>query len=404
MPAYNYTAVDKLGKNKKGAVEAEDQAKALEAVKALGLMPLTITEQNALNKDLNLSFGAAIKVKELSLFCRQFTSILRAGVPLNDALGMMSEQTENKGFAKAIKEVQRDIQKGETLAVAMRKHPKYFTKMMINLVEAGEASGSLDISLDRMGIQLEKDDKLKSVIKKAMIYPIIVLSVSVIVVIFMLAVVVPKFVDMFADMDIEMPKLTLAVMAASDFVKNNIILVLAIVIGSVIGFMLFKKTPRGKYILDSLILKVPALKSFIVKTSASRFARTLTTLLSAGLPMIQALEITANTMTNDVIKESLMHAKEEVMKGVPLSEPIKRSKLMPAMVVHMVKIGEETGDMNALMVKMADYYDDETEQTTQQLIAFLEPMIILFLAGIVGVLVGSVVMPMLSLYTGLDSL
>jgi len=404
MPGFVYTAIDKKGKKKKGTVQAENKIKAQEAVKALGLTPISFAEENVLNKDLNITIGAAVKVKELSLFCRQFTSILRAGVPLNDALGMLAEQTDNKGFAKAITDVQSNIQKGDTLSESMRRHPKYFSKMMVNLVQAGEASGSLDTSLERLSVQLEKDAKLGATVKKALMYPIIVLCVAVVVVIFMLAVVVPKFMDMFNDMDIEMPWLTLAVVAASEFVQSNIILIIAILIGLVIGIMAFKKTETGQYFFARLPLLIPALKTFISKTSASKMARTLTTLLSAGLPMIEALEITANTMTNVIFRDSLLHAREAVMKGIALSEPLKQSNLFPSMVVHMVKIGEETGDMKDLMNKMADYYDDETEQTTQQLMAFLEPMIILLLAGVVGVLVGAVVMPMLSLYTGLDAL
>ena len=404
MPGFVYTAIDKQGKKKKGSVQADNKIKAQEAVKALGLTPMSIAEENVLNKDLNISFGAAVKVKEVSLFCRQFTSILRAGVPLNDALGMLSEQTDNKGFAKAIGDVKQNIQKGETLSASMKRHPKYFSKMMVNLVEAGEASGSLDTSLDRLSVQLEKDAKLGATVKKALMYPIIVLCVSVVVVIFMLAVVVPKFMEMFNDMDIEMPWLTLAVVAASEFVQSHIILIIAIIIGLAVGIMAFKKTETGQYFFARLPLLIPALKTFISKTSASKMARTLTTLLSAGLPMVEALEITANTMTNVIFRDALMHAREAVMKGIALSEPLKQSGLFPSMVVHMVKIGEETGDMKDLMNKMADYYDDETEQTTQQLMAFLEPMIILLLAGIVGVLVGAVVMPMLSLYTGLDNL
>lgn len=404
MPSYSYTAVDRLGKTRKGTVEANDKERAFAAVKDQGLMPVEIIEQNVLTRDINISFGPAATVRELSLFCRQFTSILRAGVPLNDALGMLSEQTENKGFSKAIKSCQRNIQKGETLASSMRQHPKYFSKMMVSLVEAGEASGSLDQSLERMGTQLEKDAKLQGTIKKALIYPVIVLCVSIAVVILMLAYVVPSFMEMFADMDIEMPKLTLAVIAASDFVKEHLLLIIAIIAVLVFAFIWFRKTEKGQYFFSSLSLKIPALRDFIVKTSTSRMARTLTTLLYAGLSMTDALEITANTMTNRHIKDALLTCKEEVTKGVPLSEPLKHCKIFPAMVVHMVKIGEETGDMKEMMVKLADYYDEETELATQSLLAFMEPMIILILAVIVGTLVGAVMMPMLSLYQGLDTL
>ena len=404
MGSFSYVAIDKMGKEKKGSVEADDKEKALAAVKAPGLTPVSVTPQSFLTKDINISVSKGTTVRERSLFCRQFTSILRAGVTIIDALGMLSEQTENKGFAKAIKDVQVSIQKGETLGNSMRKIPEYFPPMLVNLVDAGEASGSLDTSLERMAIQFEKDAKLQGMIKKAMVYPMVVCCVAVLVVIVMLAYVVPTFMEMFADLDIEMPKLTLMVMAASDWVKGHLILIAVIIVALVVGFKYFSQTKRGKSVIGYIGVKLPALANFTVKTSASRLARTLSTLLYSGLPLVEAIEITAHTMDNILFEQALMEAKEEVLKGVPLSEPLKTSGLFPPMVVHMVKIGEDTGDMEAMLEKMADYYDEEVELATQSLMAALEPMIILFLAIIVGVLVGSVVAPMLSLYQGLDSL
>ncbi|MBE5955540.1 MAG: type II secretion system F family protein [Lachnospiraceae bacterium] len=404
MASFGYIAVDKNGKEQKGSVEADTKEKALAAVRALGYTPLSVTPQSFLTKDINISLTKGTTVREKSLFCRQFTSLLRAGVTIIDSLGMLAEQTENKGFAKAIKDVQTNIQKGETLGNSMRQLPEYFPSMLVNLVDAGEASGSLDVSLERMAIQFEKDAKLQGMIKKAMIYPIVVCFVAIGVVILMLAYVVPTFMEMFADLDIEMPALTVAVMAASEFVQSHLLLILGIIIALVIGIKYFKDTPRGKAMLGYLGVKIPALANFTVKSSASRLARTLSTLLYAGIPMVEAVEITAHTMTNVLFRDALLEAKEEILKGVPLSEPLKASGLFPPMVVHMTSIGEETGDMEAMLEKMADYYDEEVELATQSMMAALEPMIIVVLAIIVGVLVGAVVMPMLSLYTGLENL
>jgi len=404
VASFGYIAVDKNGKEQKGSVEADTKEKALAAVRALGYTPLSVTPQSFLTKDINISLTKGTTVREKSLFCRQFTSLLRAGVTIIDSLGMLAEQTENKGFAKAIKDVQTNIQKGETLGNSMRQLPEYFPSMLVNLVDAGEASGSLDVSLERMAIQFEKDAKLQGMIKKAMIYPIVVCFVAIGVVILMLAYVVPTFMEMFADLDIEMPALTVAVMAASEFVQSHLLLILGIIIALVIGIKYFKDTPRGKAMLGYLGVKIPALANFTVKSSASRLARTLSTLLYAGIPMVEAVEITAHTMTNVLFRDALLEAKEEILKGVPLSEPLKASGLFPPMVVHMTSIGEETGDMEAMLEKMADYYDEEVELATQSMMAALEPMIIVVLAIIVGVLVGAVVMPMLSLYTGLENL
>ena len=404
MANFSYVAIDKMGKEKKGSIEAESKEKALASLKAQGLTPMSVTAQTFLTQDINISFTKGVTAREHSLFCRQFTSILRAGVTIIDALGMLSEQTENKGFAKAIKDVQISIQKGETLGNSMRKIPEYFPPMLVNLVDAGEASGSLDVSLERMAIQFEKDAKMKGLIKKALTYPMVVCFVAVAVVILMLAYVVPTFMEMFADLDIEMPKLTVMVMAASDWVQANFILLIAIIIVVVVAIKYGTKTKRGKAIIGYIGIKLPALSNFTVKTAASRLARTLSTLLYSGIPLVDALEIVAHTMDNLYFEEALKVAREEVMKGVPLSEPLKASGLFPAMVVHMVKIGEETGDMEAMLEKMADYYDEEVELATQSLMAALEPMIILILAIIVGVLVGAVVSPMLSLYQGLENI
>ena len=404
MGSFSYVAIDKMGKERKGSVEADDKDKALAMVKSQGLTPVSVTPQSFLTKDINLSISKGTTVREKSLFCRQFTSILRAGVTIIDALGMLSEQTENKGFAAAIKDVQTNIQKGETLGDSMRKLPEYFPPMLVNLVDAGEASGSLDVSLERMAIQFEKDAKLQGMIKKAMIYPIVVCCVAVAVVIVMLAYVVPTFMEMFADLDIAMPKLTLIVMAASDFVQANFIPIIVVIVLLVVGIKFFIKTKRGKAVVGYIGIKLPALANFTVKSSSSRLARTLSTLLYSGISLVDALEITAHTMDNLYFEQALLQAREEVMKGIPLAETLKSSGLFPAMVVHMVSIGENTGDMEAMLEKMADYYDEEVELATQSLVAALEPMIIVILAVIVGVLVGAVVSPMLSLYTGLDNL
>ena len=404
MGSFSYVAIDKMGKEKKGSVEAEDKGKALVAVKNLGLTPISVTPQSLLSKDINISISKGTSVREKSLFCRQFVSIIRAGVTIIDALGMLADQTENKGFAKAIREVQTSIQKGETLGNSMRKHPEYFPPMLINLVDAGEASGSLDTSFERMAVQFEKDAKMQGLIKKAMVYPMVVCIVAVIVVIVMLAYVVPTFMEMFADLDIEMPKLTLMVMDASDYVQNNLLVIIAAIVALVIGGKYFSQTKRGKAILGYIGVKVPMLANFTVKSSASRLARTLSTLTYSGITLVEALEITSHTMDNVLFEEALLKAKEDVMKGIPLSESLKMSGLFPPMVVHMTAIGENTGDLESMLEKMADYYDEEVELATQSLVAALEPMIILFLAVVVGTLVGAVMMPMLSLYQGLENL
>ncbi len=403
MATYNYVAVDKFGKEKKGAIDATTPDRAQSMLKSEGLVPVKVTEQNVFSKEINLG-GKKVKNREMAVFCRQVVSIINAGVPIIDALGMMEEQTENKEFSKAIGEVKSSVAKGETLGNSMRARPDVFPTMMVNMVDAGEASGSIDVSLERMATQFEKDAHLSGLIKKAMVYPCVVLVVALIVCVVLLTYVVPTFMEMFADMDIEMPKITLMVMAASDWMKAYWYVLLAIIVVAVIGFKAFSASQTGTIFFAKMMITIPAFKNFTVKSASSRLARTLSTLTSSGISMIDALDITAKTMSNYLFRMAVVECKEEVKKGVPLSEPLKRSGLFPPMVIHMTKIGEETGDMESMLNKMADYYDEEVEMATQALLAALEPVIIIGLAGVAGVIIGAVIAPMGAMYSGLDNL
>lgn len=403
MPAYAYEAVDKMGKRKKGNIEATTPDRAQSMLKGEGLIPLKVSEQSFMNKDINIG-GSGVSKKDLSVFCRQFVSILNAGVPIVDAMGMMEDQTENKRLKKALGDVKNDIAKGETFANALRAQGSTFPSMMINMVEAGEASGSIDVSLDRMATQFEKDTKLGAMVKKALIYPIVIVCVAIIVMIVMMAFVIPNFMEMFKDMDTKMPALTLAVMAAADFFKAYWYLIIGILIILVILLKVFSASQFGTELLAKAAITLPGIKNFTIKTSSSRLARTLATLTSSGISMIDALDISSKTMTNWIFRQAVIEAKEEVKKGVPLSEPLRRAGIFPPMVIHMTKIGEETGDMESMLTKMADYYDEEVEGATAGLMAVMEPVIILVIAVFVGLLVGACVMPMLSLYKGLDNI
>lgn len=403
MATYSYVAVDRYGKEKKGSVDASSQDRAQSTLKAEGLIPVKISEQTIFQKDLNIG-GKGVKNREMGVFCRQMVSIINAGVPIVDALGMMEDQTENKNFKKAIGEVKANVSKGETLGNSMRMRSDIFPTMMVNMVDAGEASGSIDVSLDRMATQFEKDAHLSSLVKKAMVYPIVVLVVAIAVCIVLLTFVVPTFMKMFADMDIDMPKITLAVMAASDWMKAYWYIAIAVIVIAVIGFRIFKASHTGTVFFATLAIKLPAIKNFTIKSASSRLARTLATLTASGLSMIEALDITAKTMSNYFFREAVIEAKEEVKKGVPLSEPLRRCGLFPPMVIHMTKIGEETGDMESMFNKMADYYDEEVEIATQGLLSAMEPVIIIFLAGVAGIIIGAVIAPMGAMYSGLDNL
>ncbi len=403
MPSFSYEAVDKLGKTQKGSLEAVTKEKALAVLKSEGRIPLNVTEQTALTKDISFDIGGKPKARDYSVFCRQFVSMTQAGVTLIDALNMLGEQTENKKLAKAIKEIQIGVEKGESLTNSM-KEQKFLPSLLCSMVEAGEASGSLDTALDRMATHFEKDAKVKALVKKAAIYPVIVCIVAVVVVIVMLTTVIPSYTSMFEDMDMELPKITQAVVVLSDFLMARWYVVIAAIVAAVLLIKWFRSTKTGEYLFAKLGIKLPLFGALTIKTASARFARTTSTLLAAGLSLVDAVEITANIMDNKLVEEALHGCREEIIQGVPLSVPLQQCGIFPPMVYHMTRIGEESGDLEGLLEKLADYYEEEVEMATQSLMAAMEPMIIIVLAGVVGILIGSVMAPMASMYSGLDNL
>ena len=404
MPGFSYVAVDKRGKEKRGSLEAETRERALEQLKAEGLIPVSVREQGALNKEIDFSIGKKVKPRDLSVFCRQFVSITQAGVPMKEALQMLSEQTENKWLKRAISEVLQNVEKGNTLADSMRSQPDIFPPMLVNMVEAGEQSGSLEMAFSRMAVHFEKEAKLKATIKKATIYPIILVIAAIGVIAVMLLFVIPIFIDMFADLDIEMPAITMFVMNSSKWMTSHWYVVLAIIVGVVAAYKLIYRTTQGRLTIDRIKMKMPLFGKLTVKTACSQFARTMSTLLMSGISTIDALETTSKIVNNIHYTNAMLKAREEVMKGVPLSEPLEASGIFPPMVYHMTGIGEETGNVEEMLEKMADYYDEEVEMTTQSVLAAMEPIIILFMALIIGTLVIAVISPIASMYNGLDNL
>ena len=404
MPGFSYVAVDKRGKEKRGSLEAETRERALEQLKAEGLIPVSVREQGALNKEIDFSIGKKVKPRDLSVFCRQFVSITQAGVPMKEALQMLSEQTENKWLKRAISEVLLNVEKGNTLADSMRSQPDIFPPMLVNMVEAGEQSGSLEMAFSRMAVHFEKEAKLKATIKKATIYPIILVIAAIGVIAVMLLFVIPIFIDMFADLDIEMPALTMFVMNSSKWMTSHWYVLLAIIVGVVVAYKLIYKTTQGRLTIDRIKMKMPLFGKLTVKTACSQFARTMSTLLMSGISTIDALETTSKIVNNIHYTNAMLKAREEVMKGIPLSEPLEASEIFPPMVYHMTGIGEETGNVEEMLEKMADYYDEEVEMTTQSVLAAMEPIIILFMALIIGTLVIAVIWPIASMYNGLDNL
>lgn len=404
MATFGYEAIDSSGKAQKGSVEADNIDKARQDLTGQGLVVVSVTEQNALTKDINIDIGGKPTARDLSVFCRQFVSMVRAGVTILDALKMLADATENKKLKQAIVEVRANAEKGESLADSLAQHPKIFPGLMINMVAAGEASGSLDKSMERMATQFERSNKTKALVKKAMMYPMVLCIVMIVVVVVMLVVVIPNYATMFADLGTELPGITKAVMAASDFIKNYWFILLPLAVGIVVGVKAFSTTDTGKHFFGKIVIKLPLTKDLVVKSASAQMARTLSTLLGSGVPLIEAVDIVSGTMTNIYFKEALEDAKDEITIGQPLSRPLERCGLFPPMVYHMTRIGEETGNTEDMLNKLADYYEEEVEMAVQTLMAAMEPLIIVVMAGIVGVLIAACMAPMVSMYQALDNL
>ena len=403
METFSYTAVGADGKEKKGSIVAETREDAARSLKDQGLLPMSIGKQSALDKDINFSFGKkkGVKVRDLSVFCRQFSSIIKAGVNVINALSMMSEQTENKKLKAAIKNVQSNVEKGETLSSAMRSEGDIFPSLLVSMVAAGEASGSLETAIERMAIQFEKDAKISGMVKKAMIYPIILIVVMIGVVIAMMMFVIPNFMDMFEGLDAEMPFMTVMVINMSNFILDKWWLLILIVVGIVFAYKSYYKTDAGRHMIDRLKIKIPVFGVLTVKTACARFSRIMSTLLSAGMPMISAIEIAAGTMDNVLFKDALQKVRSGVALGMGFSQQIGVTRLFPAMLVHMVGIGEETGNIEDMLTNVANYYDEEVELATQSVTALMEPMIIIVMAVVVCALVLAIYQPMITLYSTL---
>ena len=398
MAEFQYRVITPEGKEKKGTMEGKSVEQVSGVLKAQKNVILSVSEASLMNRDINFSLGGRVSARDYSIFCRQFVSIISAGVSIINALEMMRDQTENRTLKKALGEVYEDVSKGESMAGAMKKHSKVFPSMLCNMVEAGEASGSMEVAFERMAVQFEKENKLKQSVKKAMIYPIVLLVVMVGVLFLMMIWVIPNFMGMFAELDTELPPITQAVVNMSDFVIAKWWLILLVVAAAIALFKAYAASPSGKFVLGGIALKIPVFGKLQTKSECARMGRTLCTLLGAGVPMMDAIEITGRSMENVHYKKAMMDAKDQVMRGMALSRPLKTCGLFPPMVVHMVSIGEETGNIETMLENVANYYEDDVQVATEQVMALMEPMIIVVMAIVVGVLIMAIMQPMLTLY------
>lgn len=399
MESFNYEIVQPDGKSKTGTIEAQNLEAARAKLSSNGSLIVKVTQANALNKDIDIHIGKAVKPRELGVFCRQFESILNAGVTVISALDMLANQTENKTFKNAIKNVSSEVQRGETLSDAMSHYPKIFPEIMIHMVAAGEASGSMDTTFKRLAEHFEKDAHLKGMIMKSMIYPIVLIIVIIVVVAIMMIKIVPTFTESFDDIGGgELPAITKMVMSVSDFFVAYWYIMLLVIVGIILMFHTIKKTESGAMLIGRIALKIPLFGTLSIKTASARLTRTLSTLMASGIQMVDAVEIVRKIMTNEVVKQALKKAEEDVVHGLPLSRPLTQSGVFPPVVCHMIEIGEQTGNMEDMLDKIADYYDDEVEMATEALMSALEPIIIIIMAVVVVPIILAIMLPIYSMY------
>ena len=402
MASFSYVAVNRMGKQVKDNMEAASIETAKNSLRSAGYTILEIKELNVLNKDIELPFLGNPKPKDLAIFCRQFQSILRAGVPVSNVLSMLGQQTENDKLAAAIREMQAGIEKGETLAGSMRKHPKIFSGMLCNMIAAGEESGNLEESFGQMEDWFDKAKRTKAAVKKAMTYPCVVLVVMVIVLILMMVKVFPGFMSSFAEMNMELPLPTRIVMGISDWFVQWWWMVAIVLAALVAGAVLFNKTNKGKHFFGWITRKLPVVNNMVVKSECATFCRTLSLLLGSGLTLTDSLEMVAMNMSNIYFQEAVLACRTMVSEGWTLNAALRDTALFPPMVYNLVGIGEETGDLQGMLLKTAGYYDDEVEEATQALLGLLEPMITVFLGIMVALLVVAIYLPMLNMTKAYD--
>lgn len=409
MPHYVFQAKNLSGKILKGELTATTADEARVRLRSQQLIPIKISEKqsgfNFSKKSKNTkktnrqtaTIKGTVKRKELQIFTRQFAVLISSGVPIVQSLEAMAQGAKSPVFLKILNKIVQDLQSGKQLTEAMALHPNVFDRMYVNLVKAGEEGGVLDEILSRLADYIEKSGKIKSKIKGAMVYPAMIIIVAIVVIAAILIFVIPKFVEMFSQNGQELPWLTLKVIGASEFLKSSWYILLIGAFGAVYFITQYYKTGEGRKNIDTILIKIPVLGSLIQKGAVARFSRTLSTLLTAGVRIGECLEISAATAGNWVIENSLVKAKESISKGRTLVEPLKKEKYIPQMVSQMIAIGEQTGNLDIMLAKIADFFEDEVETAAEALTSMMEPLLMIVLGGIIAVLVTAMYLPIFTM-------
>ena len=398
MPRYKYRVMNSEGKKVEGYYEADSKNDVMDHITINGYYPLLI-EEVVESKNINFTLSQKVKVKDIAIFCRQFYTMLDAGVPILICLDILSKQIVNIKLRKTIKSIKEDVEIGESLSEAMKKYPSVFPKFLISLVASGEASGNLDIIMLRLSNYYEKENKIMNKVKSAMIYPIILSFVALVAVIFILTYVMPTFTELFEGNGTEIPVSTKLLMSLSNGIKENWISIIFLIFIIFISLKIYLKTDNGEYILSKLKLKIPVIKNLNQMIIVTRFTRTLSILTASGVSLINSLEIVSSVSGNKIAEKELITVKDRVMRGDSLYISMNDSKIFPAMLYSMIKIGEETGKLDDILNKTADFYDEELDNTIQTAVSMLEPALIVVMGIIIGFIVISIMLPMFDSYS-----
>jgi len=394
MAVFTWEGMKKTGEIVKGNIEAQNESAVVALLRQQDIRPINVKEKKAVFdiSKFNL-FKEKVKGKELAVFTRQFATMIDAGLPLVQCLEILGSQQQNKTFQKTIKDVKASVEGGSTFAAALKKHPDIFDSLYTNLVSAGEVGGMLDTILARLATYIEKAENLKGKVKGAMIYPIVVLTVAAGAVAILLLFVIPIFAKMFADVGAALPAPTQFVLDLSNFLKHYIIYIIIGIAAIYFAVRSYYRTANGRLVIDGLMLKLPVFGDIIRKNAVARFTRTLSTMISSGVPVMDGLEIVARTSGNQIIENAIMKARESIAAGKTISEPLAQTKVFPSMVVQMISVGEATGNMDAMLSKIADFYDEEVDAAVAAMTSLIEPLLIVFLGGVIGGLVVAMYLP-----------
>jgi len=402
MPSFKYVAKNREGSTLGGLVDARDRSSAVDTLRNKGLVIISIVEETTRTKFRLPFFGARrkrIKLDDLVLFARQLATMVDAGITLIAALDIIGEQIDNKTFGAVIIEVRNDIESGSSLSAAMAKHSKVFSSLFVNMVRAGESSGMLDEILDRLAEYLEKTSSLQKKVKSAMVYPAIVSAMAIAITALLLLKVVPIFKVIFEGFGSKLPAPTMFLINLSDALQRYFILIVIAIAGLIFAFNRYASTDRGKLRIDAFMLKLPVFGLLLRKVAISKFTRTLATLIKAGVPILSALEIVGKTSGNRVVEVAIDSVRNNVREGESIAEPLAKSKIFPPMVTRMVSVGEQSGELEKMLSKIADFYDDQVDAAVGALTSMIEPLIIAFLGIVIGSIVIAMFLPIFKLTT-----